>query len=492
MTATRISQAAVILLIIILACGLRLAGIDKSFQGDEYFSVLDARHFHSIPQAILEDTHPPLYFYMLNIWMRVSMNEAYLRLLSVIPGVGLCVLVYMIGMLVVSREGSLFLAVITAFSPGAVWVSQYVRTYSWAYFFIIFSVYFLVRIIKNEQGSIRSRGLWIGYVFFSAAALYTFYFSALVLVAENIFMAVHFRKKLSCLATWALAQLSIAVSYLPWIHFFIRQRSSYLGHPQMTQRLGFHIGPLHIGSAIRALLGMLGFDPGFMATRVYSGFAYLRLIAALFSVICVVGVLYLSMYAVNVMRKDEKNENKVFLLFFFLLSVIPFVTALALNHAWNMILMSHYFLTSFIFLMFFVSIFLRSLPVKRLAISVFAVMVVIFSARLFFMYQNKGLDFKSAHSYVKEVAGPETLVIAPSKGFRYILDYYFSDIRQKKNVDDADLQAALTKEVIFVTHDGKLELQDKNAYLRSLLKEHKYTLKGSRSFGDLLIERYSL
>jgi hypothetical protein len=86
--------------------------------------------------------------------------------------------------------------------------------YIWATFWVLLSLYFFTRL----RGS---RLAWWSYVISSGAALYTLYLSVLVLVLENVFVAVTVwgkPQRRRFLGRWSTAQATIALAYLPWLY----------------------------------------------------------------------------------------------------------------------------------------------------------------------------------------------------------------------------------------------------------------------------------
>jgi len=468
--------------ILALAVIVRIIGLTKCFQGDEFFSVIDARSLAAIPDALLLDTHPPLYFYLLNFWMKISASEAFLRILSIIPGIGLCLAVYLIGRYIFDEMSGIVSALLVALAPIAVWSSQYVRTYSLAAFFTVLSVYFLLRILKEKKASNAD---WAGYILFSAASIYTFYFSALIIIAENIYMAAYIRKKKFWLK-WLLSQAAVLALYIPWLPYFFFQRSSYVSHPQMIDKVGFYIGRIHVGGIIRSIAGLAGFDPRLYSKRLVSGEGFF---VALVVAFVLAGMILAIWRAVEFFRSSKagpKEGRFVELLFF--LAILPFLMALLIHQAFGIVLMSHYFIASFVFLaLFFTAVVVKTVS-KRTGAVILAIVILLYSSRLFAMYLDNEMDFRSAHSYIKTAMAGETFVVSPS--FGGVFDHYFSDIPNRGYMEDLRTFAVLGKDVIAITYPTKFELRRVHDAFKRFLWSHDYVLASSRPAGDLIIERY--
>ena len=233
-----------ILAVISVILFFRVIFLDKSFQGDEYFSLSEASsRLRDIPFVLTGDTHPPLYFCLLHFWAKISSAEWFLRLLSVIPSLGIVIAVYFMG-----RKRNFVAALLVTLSPVMVWSAQYIRVYSLATLFSVLSVYYLLDVLEDKS--------WGKYILFSVLSLYTFYFSVLVIAAESLFIILY---KRDILRKWAISQLVIVILYIPQLPFLIQP--SYLNHPQMSEKRGFYIGNIHVGGMLRGASGLIGFDP---------------------------------------------------------------------------------------------------------------------------------------------------------------------------------------------------------------------------------------
>ncbi|MBN1526120.1 MAG: glycosyltransferase family 39 protein [Candidatus Omnitrophica bacterium] len=469
--------------VIVLAIGLRLICLDKSFQGDEFLSVQHAmKSVGDIAGNLLADAHPPLYFYLLHAVMRFPWSEEILRLLSVIAGVGMCIAVYMIGKRAMEKEGGLVAAFLVAIAPVTVWSSQYIRTYATAAFFTVFSIYFLMRIMRKEAEEFPS---WALFVFFSAASIYTFYFSALVIVAENVFVALFMREDKGFLKKWALSQIFIAALYLPWIPFFIYQRAVYTGHPQLVERIGFYIGNIHIGALIRSLLGIVGFDPRFLAKEAMSAHDALKY-ASLAGML--ISSLAATLLAAKYIRspKFTRDERK-YAYFFLILAAVPFAIAIFLHQAVKIVLMSHYFIASFVFLVLFLVAACRAVLSEKAQYLLLAAVSAVFLSRLVFLYADKEMDLKGAHAYAKAVATRETAIVSPSFGGSF--KYYFYDMPNLHQLEDPDVRRIADREIVFISYPEKLESRRCHERFNSFLNG-RYTPVDSKKFGDLTVQRY--
>lgn len=200
-----------ILIIILLAFGLRLFAIDRQdIWGDEAFSIwLSSR---PLPQVIAggADTHPPLYPFSLYLWLRLAGSSPLaVRFLSAFIGTLTVAVVYPLGRHVFGRTAGRLATLLAAVSPLLVYYSQETRMYGLVTLLTTASVYWAMR---AEQGSV------LPYLFITLAAAYTHYYAFFVIIAENLaIVPARLRRRRPDLHRWLAAQGVMALAYLPWI-----------------------------------------------------------------------------------------------------------------------------------------------------------------------------------------------------------------------------------------------------------------------------------
>ena len=156
-----------IVLLLLLGFVLRLINIDKpeGLWNDEYISWF----ISSIPckegffHEILKQCHLPLYYLYLKPFSHCS--DLILRFTSILPSVISIYIMYLIGK-EFSKKTGVISAGITSTLPFLIYYSQEVRFYSLLFLFSTFSLLFMTKIIKKNQG-------WIGYLVSSLLILST-------------------------------------------------------------------------------------------------------------------------------------------------------------------------------------------------------------------------------------------------------------------------------------------------------------------------------
>jgi len=221
---------AIFLVILLVGFALRLYRLGyESLWYDEMVSVLLARK--SLPALTAHtagDIHPPLYYYLLHFWIRLTgSSEFSLAFLSLVFGVLLIPLLFYLGRGLYGAKIGLLGALLLAFSPFNLWYSQEVRMYTLGASLGLISLLFLLRLIKSRPRFQRRYGA--GYILASASGLYTLYYFTFLLLAQNLMVIgwwlarwVKGKQKFSLLP-WVSSQVGILLLYLPWLPIAFRQ-----------------------------------------------------------------------------------------------------------------------------------------------------------------------------------------------------------------------------------------------------------------------------
>lgn len=198
----------VIILILLLAIGLRLVNLNQSLWLDEAVQAITAAGpFLGTFEELKGDFHPPLYHLLMWGWVHLfGSTEVVLRLPSVLFGLGTVWVIYLIAK---SFRGVSFFPLLAALflatAPFHIYYSQEARPYALATFLTSLSIYFF---LKKK---------WITYIFVTALALYSSYFFLFVLLAQGFFV---FLKKQFPLCRYVIISLLL---FLPWLPGFWQQ-----------------------------------------------------------------------------------------------------------------------------------------------------------------------------------------------------------------------------------------------------------------------------
>jgi 4-amino-4-deoxy-L-arabinose transferase-like glycosyltransferase len=241
-----------------LAFSLRLYRLDfQSIWWDEGHSIFVAQHpLTQIPTLPAMDVHPPAYFALLHGWLALTgPSEFALRYLSVLFGMLTVALLWRFGReLGPSRLTPALAMFFAAISPLYVAYAQEVRGYGMLTFLALSSTFFLWRLINEKtpspQPSPRGRGNndnsllplgeglgvrgksaarrnLIAYILFTAAALYTHYFTVFLLLFHNAVWLAHMLRRRNRIALWLGSQLAVLLLFAPQLALALRQVADY-------------------------------------------------------------------------------------------------------------------------------------------------------------------------------------------------------------------------------------------------------------------------
>lgn len=238
--------------ILLLAAGLRFYQLSgQSLWADEGNSVALARRgFAEIARRTAFDIHPPLYYWLLKIWVFVfGDSEIGLRSLSVVLGIGLVYLIGVLGTRLFHARIGLIAAFIAAVSPLQVYYSQEARMYMLLAMLSALTV-LAAGFIWESYAAAQKTVAGPIYVVAVTAGLYTHYAYPLILIGVNLAALIWFwqtwpadasksganqplpianfrQSPLAHLQNWCWLQLIPWLLYLPWLPIAWRQITTW-------------------------------------------------------------------------------------------------------------------------------------------------------------------------------------------------------------------------------------------------------------------------
>ncbi|MDY0018605.1 MAG: glycosyltransferase family 39 protein [Anaerolineae bacterium] len=190
----------------------------KSLWTDELFTVEWARlSFKALIQRTAADVHPPLYFLLVRTWTRWSgFSDFALRWPSVAAAWLSIPLLYRLAKAWKGPRAAGMSAALWGMAPVVILYGRMARYYGLAACFGLLATVMLWQALTMDK-----KRCWIAYVVASSAAVYTFYLTALLLIAHGglVLAFKSKRKLLSWLAAGALSALTLA----PWIPIVLDQ-----------------------------------------------------------------------------------------------------------------------------------------------------------------------------------------------------------------------------------------------------------------------------
>ena len=231
--------------LLVLGAGLRLHDLAaESLWLDEAFSITIARVSPDyIVEMTAQDVHPPLYYFLLYVWMGIlGSSEWDARLLSVVLSLVTVIVAAVAGGRIFGRRTGLIAAGLLAVAPFQVEYAQEARMYAMLALlgtvatWCLFEVYVRVSpgapptaALGGAPGPRSAAGWLLAYIVVTAMLTYTQVHSLFVLAAHAAVVAIDLarrsRRALPFAARWAGAQVAVLLAFLPWLPTFVGQVS---------------------------------------------------------------------------------------------------------------------------------------------------------------------------------------------------------------------------------------------------------------------------
>ncbi len=255
----RLTTSLALVILVLLALTVRFYRIEaQSFWNDEGTSVaLALRDLQAITRGAANDIHPPLYYYLLHIWMRLfGSSELAVRSMSALLGTALIALTFAIGQMAGGKTVGWIAALLAALSPFQVYYSQEARMYILTAFLGAVSVLCCLRMLSGwmstsygdrSEGSTTRWPLW--YAVSTILLLYTHYFAVTLVITENILFSLwwllsrrgapnnrQIDQTSGAIGRWIGVQLVLIAAYAPWLALSARQLTAWpaiSGPPQL-------------------------------------------------------------------------------------------------------------------------------------------------------------------------------------------------------------------------------------------------------------------
>lgn len=386
----------IILLILILLIGLflRVHGLtDTSLWADE----LHTYHFvdtFSISELfnIYGQTHPPLYFLFMKIWTLIfGVTSFILRLPSVIFSTLTLVVLYFFAKKLWNHNVAIISVVLASLSNYLVNYAQEAKMYSLLWLLALLSIYYFYTMIKEDKY------LW-RYIITTTFALYTHYSMFIIFATQIIYIL--YRKKLSYLK---YVLLLIVLSSPSWMKATM-QSSVY----KLSYIPGFSI------SALSKTLNNFSGEYVLNWSTNISLYAIIFLVLILFSIF------------------SDKNENSLFILYFFLVPLILSIVISLFRHYYSIITIR------FIGFLIYPYLLLVSLGINKLNkkwIMLGLVSIFLLTSMITYHQQDMklhGENWESAISNLAETNIP--LYVTDAWTTSIALRYYNPDLYKKSNL----------------------------------------------------------
>jgi len=223
----------------VVGAGIRL-DVPRGLWLDESFSVAQARMGYGalIHNLVTTDVHPPLYFTFLWATVRlIGHGDFAVRVPSIIAGVVLIPLMYLLGKEAFDRRTGAVASVIAAFAPFLVWYSQEARMYEQLMVFSVIAVWAQLRIFRGGRWPV-----WVAFTLASIAMMWSQYFGMWQLMTQELVfvgaIVVRWRRHQQpgrLLRPWLCSTVPLVVAMVP-LAFIMNQQ--FIVHKAAGQALG--------------------------------------------------------------------------------------------------------------------------------------------------------------------------------------------------------------------------------------------------------------
>ncbi|MFH1776197.1 MAG: glycosyltransferase family 39 protein [Candidatus Omnitrophota bacterium] len=209
----------VFLLIAIIFLGLILR-INKwmfySLWYDEVCFLLASKNISLLKEASAFFLKPQLFALFLFIWQKISTNEFFLRIPSLIAGVLSIITTYIIGKWFVDKKTGLIAGAITAIIPLHIYYAQEIGYYTITVLTASLSMIFFWMSIKKDEWR-----FWIPYILVTLIGIFINYLCLLILYVQFVFILIVFCKKKIIISKALLAQAIVFIIFLPFAKYFL-------------------------------------------------------------------------------------------------------------------------------------------------------------------------------------------------------------------------------------------------------------------------------
>ncbi len=162
--------------------------------------------------------HPPFYYLLLSLWMPlVGQSEFAVRFLSVIIGMVTVAATYLLVQRTVNQPVALLTAFLLALSPFHIRASQDARMYGLLALCSLLSIFIFIRLLPPWGGKREGQTRWWG-LFWLATGLgmFTHYYMAFVLLAEDLFLLLNWRRYRHLWPRWLAAHVALGGVVALW------------------------------------------------------------------------------------------------------------------------------------------------------------------------------------------------------------------------------------------------------------------------------------
>lgn len=193
-----------------------------NFWLDEFFSIeMVKMDWTAIPAATAADVHPPLYYFILKLFVSVFGNAHIVyRIASFVPYVLTVIMALVLFRPAFGRFAALVFLCLMAPNVSSLRFFTEARMYGWALFFVTLCGFAAYKVVNFQK---PCRGWWITLTVAGLCSAYLHYFALLAVCFVYLFLLLYtLRFDRSLLRGWLIAAAVSVVCYLPWVFMAVR------------------------------------------------------------------------------------------------------------------------------------------------------------------------------------------------------------------------------------------------------------------------------
>ena len=208
-------------LIIVIGLILRLITIQShEIAYDDAFSfLLSEKNFKTIINGTIADTMPPLYYFLLHMFISISRQLWFVRLLNVILNLSAISILYLFIKNLFGRNEALIAIFLASISPFQIYHSQELRMYSLLLAGQAGYFYSMSKIVISKEPP--KTIFWITAILSGTVAMYSHNLAVAGILISNLLLILNFTWKK--IKIFLGIQTAIMLLFLPWAYFLPQQ-----------------------------------------------------------------------------------------------------------------------------------------------------------------------------------------------------------------------------------------------------------------------------
>ncbi len=383
-----------------------LVFLTQSLWRDEAFSYLLAKkNIVNIIYLTAKDFNPPLYYFLLHLWMKLfGHSEISLRLLSLVFFGGIIYVSYLflVNIIKINFKRSFLYLGLFVLNPLLIFYAFEARMYTMFAFMVVLSFYLLFK--KN----------WHWYVFVTVLGLYTHYFMIFAVLAQLAVVFLFEKKQPGFRKKIANILLSL-IFIIPWFFFVLKQRA-IINEPFWIEKV-----PLNLTTGFYLIFSF--------PKIIFNGYENIgQLIEKpLLQIILALILDFLLIIGFIKTRLEKGGKKNIFYYLFFWSILIP--ALIGILSYWKPIFLPRYLIFATVGLLILISYALEK--IKPLERYIFIVFFIYYSLSYNqFQIKNQQKDnVRVVFNEIKHLAGKKDLLYVTNELDFFLGQYYFDENR---------------------------------------------------------------